>query len=71
MKFGGEYDLSSDLTLKTTVVAQNETVLGFSTIHRVNKNFRFVFSDEFNLNKAIFEPKNTNYNFGLLLEFTL
>ncbi|CDW81224.1 UNKNOWN [Stylonychia lemnae] len=71
LKFAGEYDLSSDLTLKTTIVSKKETVLGFQTIHRVNKNFRFVFSDVFNLNKAIFEPKNTNYNFGLLLEFTL
>jgi hypothetical protein len=71
LRFAGEYDLSNDLVLKTTWIAQKQHVIGFSSNHRVNKNFRFVFSDEFNLNNAIWEPKSSNFNFGVLLEFTL
>jgi len=71
LKWAGEYDLSSNLTLKTTWIAENEHVVGVSASHRLNKNFRFVFSDTFNLNNAIWKPTQSNYNFGVLLEFNL
>lgn len=71
LKWAGQYNLSDNLNLKTTWEAKQEHVIGFSASHTLNKNFRFVFSDQFNLNKAIWEPTQSNYNFGLLLEFTL
>lgn len=69
--FGGEYTLSSDITLKSKLNVTDEAKLANSWIHRFDKNLRFVFSDEFNLTKTIKEPSKTNYNFGLKLEYLI
>lgn len=71
LNWAGEYNLSSDITLKTKLIAKKDVTVGFSWIHRFDKNLRFVFSDDFNLNNVVNEPAKTNYNFGLLLEWTI
>lgn len=69
--WAGEYALSSDITLKTKADIREDITVGFSWIHRFDKNLRFVFSDNFSLTKTISEPANSAYNFGLLLEWTI
>lgn len=71
VSFAGEYKLSSDITLKTKVALKENWLLGVSWIHKFDKNLRLVFSDELNLCNLYQQPNKTNYNFGLLLEWTL
>ncbi len=71
LNWAGEYSLSQDITLKTKLIAKKEVTVGFSWIHRFDKNLRFVFSDDFNLSKVVNEPTKSNYNFGLLLEWSI
>ena len=67
--YGGEFKIDPLLTLKCKLEAQKEILLSCSWIHRVNKNIKFVFSDEKNLTNMIHEPAKSNYNFGVMLEW--
>jgi len=65
-KWTGEYKITDDAAVKTSLNLSSEWNLGYAWIHKFNKNLKIGFSHELNLSQVL-KPaaKNaTPYNFG-------
>lgn len=71
LQWAGEYAINDWITWKTKLDVKDETQFTFGWIHKVDKNFKMVFTDSFNLTNLIYEPAKNVYSFGASFEWSI